>query len=836
VTADHRQPNYRLRTAIILIALFFAAWLPRVLALDAFVTPDERKWLARSANFTYAISHGDLASTFQREHPGVTVMWAGMLGLAQEYPTYAQEAPGQFAWDTEHLEAWLADTGGPDPLDLLVAGRWWIVLAISAAVALSFLPLRRLFGTLPALLAALWIAWDPFAVALSRQLHPDGLVSVLSFTALLLFAAWLYTGRQKRYLALAGIVMGLAWLTKTPAIFLAPTGAILIAIEAFRPANQEERWSLVWGLVVWGAIASATFFLLWPALWVNPLGTFSQMVSEMSAYVEGHTNINYFWGAPVNDPGVIFYPVAWFFRITPATLIGLIGAGWLAWRRLPPLSKSVARRVALALLIFALVFTAGMSIGAKKFDRYILPAFLALDVIAALGWVGLGVWIAERFRLKRVLWSVAGIAVAGVVLLHGLFTALHAPYYLTYFNPLAGGSRTAPFAVWVGWGEGLDAAAAWLNQQPDAENLRTAAFYYDGPFSYFFDGKASNLGYGSPLFWLGMDYAVTYVSQWQRQIPVPETIAWFDSKEPVHTVQFRGLDLAKVYDLRGEPLPDFLDIAKENGVDFGGIIRLLAYEFAQTQAEPGDTFQATLYEQALAPMEVNYNVLLRLVNQQGDEVWRSEGWPWGAPTSDWPVREVRPDGHTVTLPDDLSPGLYRYLVSVYDPATLELLPLTDPESGAPTGGDEQPIALLQVGGITPPVSPIAPWLFGNTLALVQAEVANEPQTGGNLVLNLTWQSLQRTANGYTVFVHIVDESGNQVGGKDAPPLEGFAATNLLLPGQAFTDTVTVPLDASLPAGEYAVRLGLYDANGRLSVMRDGASAGDFAEPVRFTLR
>ena len=80
---------------IILITLFIAAWLPRVVALDAFVTIDERKWLARSANFYHAISEGDLANTFQREHPGVTVMWAGTLGFLQKFPDYVTQTPGQ---------------------------------------------------------------------------------------------------------------------------------------------------------------------------------------------------------------------------------------------------------------------------------------------------------------------------------------------------------------------------------------------------------------------------------------------------------------------------------------------------------------------------------------------------------------------------------------------------------------------------------------------------------------------------------------------------------------------------------------------------------------------
>ncbi len=858
--ATVRARRAPLWTALLLAGLFVAAWLPRVWALDAFVTPDERKWLARAANFSIALSEGDLAATFQREHPGVTVMWAGTLGLLQKYPTFPAEAPGPFTWEREHLEAWLAETGGPDPLDLLTAGRWWVVLAVSLATAFSYLPLRRLVGPWPAALAALWIAWDPFAVALSRQLHPDGLVSVLTFLALLTFLAWLYAPRHNPgaprswgWLVASALLMGLAWLTKTPAIFLAPAGGLLIAIELRRRDTPAGSWKrLLVAYVLWGALATLTFVALWPAMWVDPIGTLVRMAGEMGEYVERHTNINYFWGAPVDDPGLLFYPVAWLFRTTPAVLLGLGAAAWLARTRHAPLHAAPARRTALALLIFALLFTLGMSLGAKKFDRYILPAFLALDVVAALGWAGVGLALAARVgsaaqRGRRHAALVIGTGAVGVALLHGIFVPIHAPYYLTYFNPLTGGSRTAPFALWVGWGEGLDAAARWLNAQPShtaaGADPHTAAFYYDGPFSYYYDGAASNLGYGSPLFWLGMDYAVTYINQAQRRIPTPETMAYFESQTPIHTVNFRGFELAKVYDLRGAPLPSFLDIAKERGADFGDVIRLLAYEFDAVQAEPGDRVQATLYLQALAPMERNYNVLMRLVGRDGEEVWRSEGWPWGAPTREWPAREVRPDGHTIDLPAALAPGLYQALVSFYDPETLELLPAVDVD-GNPVPGAEQTIATLQVGAPAPtapaPAVPTSPHSFGGLLALEDASIDGQPAAGELLRLRLLWRSLARTGEDWTVFVHIMGPDapdGPPIAQQDAPPQAGFAATSLLQPGQRFEDWVEIPLPPGLPAGAYTVRVGLYSGEQRLPVTVGDAAepSGDFAPATTFTL-
>ncbi len=132
---------------------------------------------------------------------------------------------------------------------------------------------------------------------------------------------------------------------------------------------------LAGGYVVWGVVATATFALLWPAMWVNPLGSFAKMTAEMEEYVGGHVNANFFWGQTTDDPGLLFYPIAYFFRITPATVIGLAAAAWAAARRRFPFDRPLVQRAALGFLLAGLVFVLLMSIPAKKFDRYILPAF-----------------------------------------------------------------------------------------------------------------------------------------------------------------------------------------------------------------------------------------------------------------------------------------------------------------------------------------------------------------------------------------------------------------------------------------------------------------------------
>ena len=102
-------------------------------------------------------------------------MWMGTLGFVRQFPHYAQRAPGQFGWDQEELESWLYQNSALTPLELLAAGRWWIVLAIALTITACYFPLRKLFGAPVAMVTTLYIGWSPFYLALSRQLHPDGL-------------------------------------------------------------------------------------------------------------------------------------------------------------------------------------------------------------------------------------------------------------------------------------------------------------------------------------------------------------------------------------------------------------------------------------------------------------------------------------------------------------------------------------------------------------------------------------------------------------------------------------------------------------------------------------
>ena len=65
------------------------------------------------------------------------------------------------------------------------------------------------------------------------------------------------------------------------------------------------------------------------------------------------------------------------------------------------------------------------------------------------------------------------------------------PYLLMHYNLLLGGAPEAQNHFAVGWGEGLGAAANWINQQPDGLQS-TAATSAIPSFAPIFSGQSRN--------------------------------------------------------------------------------------------------------------------------------------------------------------------------------------------------------------------------------------------------------------------------------------------------------------------------------------------------------
>ena len=450
--------------------------VPRLLDLNHFATTDETLWLGRGGKFYYALAHHDL--TFARNHPGVTVMWAGLASFVLEDPEY-KKGRG----DAEHAPSlYSLKRRQPDlPLQLLVTGRRILILFNTLVLLTSFLFARQLLGWLPALAGFLLIAFDPFHIALSRVLHLDGTLANLMLLSVLAFLAYLEK-RHKIALVVSAVAAGLAWLTKSPGLFLIPFMVLLIVLYRLYRNTEWDKGS--WGkilfsdakvLVVWGAIAALVFVLFWPAMWVNPIGSLRSVIGAALGYAEeGHESAVFFNGQIYPDgqiPDIRFYPISFLWRTTPVTLLGLIAIPFLFFRKKPvsqpegelwPDSNSASnvatqKWVVVMLLLFAVEFGAFMTIGLKKFDRYIIPSFVFLDLAAGVGLIWLIDWAAHFFRGK---WRTAAVCIIllGLIAVQASLAWNTFPYFFSYYNPLLGGGRRAAAMMQIGWGR------AWMRQ------------------------------------------------------------------------------------------------------------------------------------------------------------------------------------------------------------------------------------------------------------------------------------------------------------------------------------------------------------------------------------
>ncbi len=259
---------------------------------------------------------------------------------------------------------------------------------------------------------------------------------------------------------------------------------------------------------------------------------------------------SFFRGAVVRDPGALFYPTALFFRITPLVMAGvaLVLVG-LSFRDLTfDANPSALRPVTLALLGYVIIYLALITISKKKFDRYLLPALLGADLLAAVGLMSaldcilraLDRWMQNRiFSVRRTLSVVLSLMLAGcegVLLLAPL-----APfYYLAYYNPWAGGSVRALETIPVGWGEGIERAAEYLARKPNASDLTVATWAIAGVAGIFPGQLVTLTEERLPT----SDYVLIYIGDVQSATPLVES---FRAQTPEFVVTLNGVEYAWLY-------------------------------------------------------------------------------------------------------------------------------------------------------------------------------------------------------------------------------------------------------------------------------------------------
>jgi hypothetical protein len=812
------------------LAVLLLAGATRLTDLGVFLAIDEEDRWAWAIDFYRALLAGNLPGTLVGDgYPGIFPVWleTGWLFLASLYRSALQGA-------------WLGDEGVYlllhewERYSNLALQRFPIALTNTLLVGLIFLYARRLFGRWPALLAAILICLDPFLLSDSRVNRAEGLLTGLMTLSLLAFVAhqrW----RSRKHLAASAMFGGLAWLTKSQAIVLLPMFGAIGLIWQLRTAPGYRaalaRWFMT--MAAWTLGAAAMFVLLWPAAWVIPQQTFSLVFNYATGKVGAEGVKIFFLGQTVldEDPGLIFYPLNFLLRATPAMLLGLlVGLALLAprlkttlsnWRTGPRSLAALLDEAGLwALLAYALLYIGGMSLGSHKQDRFIMAAFPALNILAAAALVALA---GRRSRSTRHMgW------VAAALLAVQLATALpYHPYYFSYFNPLLGGGPTAQKLVRIGWGEGMDQVADYLQSQEHPEEMLVATRFWR--FLLGFKGREVMLDAGGE--WVNADKVIFYIQQTQRMLdPSPGVIRYFQQHVPPEkTIVINGIDYAAIY-------PNPIDYPAHPQIDrIDGQLSLLGYRWdSAPEMDPSKRQALENFHQRTCPFIVGCppDTTVRLIWENladalplpGVRLRQHEftlkGWEPCQTAADFTAAAQTP-GEVVESDCrlnaySLQPGLYDLQVGVKQPDG-EWQPLEFSAGGSvvevtDTGqlrrvSAEEAFAQQARQQVPPQAVPLERLYAGQVRLLAYQTDPPAPQPGQPLTVTLYWQAqrvLDREAN---LSVQAFMGDNQPVAAANAAPQ---LPTPNWRPGEVMIESLTLALPAGLPTpAQLRLDAGLY---------------------------
>jgi 4-amino-4-deoxy-L-arabinose transferase-like glycosyltransferase len=787
--------------------IFIIALALRLAPLNRYVTPDEPAWIYRSIRFSQALAARDLAAIPDTGHPGVTTMWLGGLGLQLQRWLSPEQA-------ANHLD-WLDGLAGLSPESpaafrhlafFLPVSRVLVALATSMGLLGVFFLVNRLWGLAAAALAALLLALDPFLAGHSALLHLDGLLATLMTLSALAMLLAVHSfrhapslGREstgsissepKRtkgltphsWTVVSGVLGGLAVLTKTPGAFLALFVAALL-ITTWLTRRASWRQALV-ALALWALAAGLIVVIVYPAFWADPVGTLRRLFEVGERHVEGALRPIFYRGQFTYEPDVTFYPVVWLFRASPLVLVGVIVALAVYLRR-----PGARRFDIVALLALALGFGLFVTLVGKKHDRYLLPIFPLLTIIAALGWEEVG-----RFGVRKIgakaritespnhrisyFWFVPAVLI--LIQLFLILPYLTAP--LGYFSPLLGGAQTALDWLEVGWGEGLGSAARWLNQRPNAEGLIVATPSIPS-FASFFVGHTVPLDRQTAY---QADYIVYPPRQGLEQVPFEP-----ESRDPAFSEIVGGVSFADV--IHNPIVGEQVTYLKQHSRQGDLIILDAASALARQYDGPAD-----LVVLADAKDAAEVAAHLEGLVPDHDSLWHV-ALPAASPiTARYVQQQLACYGQTVS--SEIVGGV----------AISEI-----------TQNQAQSCDVSSI----PPASS----RFSDALGLTDALLPGEPIAWpGQLSILVRWSGLAALPADYRTIFHLRDEAGRSWAGGGQEILDvDYRRPTAWSPGEWSDQRFRLALPPGIPPGRYTVEMGVFDPLSGVALSAWDA-AGDFA--------
>ena len=711
----------------------------------------------------------------------------------------------------------------------LLALRLLSVAASVATIALVFQAGRRLFSFQTGLWAALLLALAPQEVIWGGRARAYALLGLLALAVVLLFYNGMTTGRAgPRRLGL--LLLCVAVFVHPEAVLLLPALVVAAALlKGWRWWLHPGRLTEL-GLAV--AVAAARYWLQLALArgWLSGLATLAgsrpplQPATDLLQRLAG---VAPFFTEPARLPWTVL-----------AVLFFAVAARQWATHRLSPAGRAgLFLSVCLWLPPVLMVLFLGSTYQSPRYLGLLLPIF-ALVAAAGLDWLLTRV----TARLAR-----PGVHRALGALITLALVVVYLPAALAAAGAREKGFRPALEVVRDGWQPGDRVATVapafsqlvlgrsdWFALGKDYEE-----FVYRAP-----DGHWLDRWVGSPLIRTAGELAVALEAGGRLWLVVDET-RFRDRFDPAFAqLAWDRMELvARVDDVLVLRSVEPATPATSQAVDavWDGQVALAGYDlgaagsqpaepgWGEVVARPGERLPLTLRWTAVGPVAADYTALIHLIGADGQRYAQADGPPLNGklPTTRWLPGEVLTDRRSLDLPAGLPPGRYRIDVGLYDAggdrlaiATAAGEPLGDALAldsvRVPAAGEQLPV----------PAQPLDVELANDADRVRLLGYALRPATADDPVdlgLVLYWQTPARLSTDYTVFVHLLDDSGTIRGQGDGRVLGGFYPTTAWDAGEIVADEHWITVEPDTPPGSYRLIVGLYDlASGqRLSVEPGG---------------
>lgn len=466
----------------ILLMLLYAGMLLPGLGYS-YVQPTDPVWVQRGIQFYEAFRHGDFVQTYTKYHPGVILMW--ITGISYKIFYAFQEIYLGYVRD---LFLYQVDLYGM--YSFIV--KFFIGSVIGIVLFYCYSSIKKAFGQNIAFWAVFFIITEPFVLGNIRSIHVDALAAFFMFAAVLSFSLLQrYPSKSKKYVLLTGLFTGLALLTKISSLVLIPFFVVSFIISSLFLGKCKIVPRFV-GIL---AVAVILFFILFPAMWVSPLGTIQKIISDGfldTALNEESSRILFLsWDTVSFRYKYFSYFLQLIFRMSPGLLL-LSVLGLYSLLKGKVFSKRVWKEEKILIfLVNSLVFLLGyyvmISISDKKIFRYILPMYPFLAILSAYATVTLVPSIKKRFR------NFIFLFVSLLFVIQVLQPILVYPNFFAYFNPLLGGIDNASKVISLNQdATGYYIVGAYLNKKPTATDI-TVGCYDSGPMQAYFVGNTIKL-------------------------------------------------------------------------------------------------------------------------------------------------------------------------------------------------------------------------------------------------------------------------------------------------------------------------------------------------------